>query len=360
MNTKLENSTLQPEKIAYINGELVVFQENMERYMKDIGQEIKEIYVQIDKNEKQANEYFLHEIEKLTEMSMVENQRLDKSLRNLQKEMTNVRHRHSQAPEIENWPPPPIDIAAINSIDEAQINPNPSNSINDEPMTQESCDILIIGDSIIKGIEPAKFHAQRNTKIEVFRGGKIEDIANYFSKTSLRIKEQIIVHVGTNDVASSRNVDTILQDLESLNEKIKAKYPNVKIAISVILPRQKNLNFNRNYKLVNQGIRQLARKANRRYINHFEIEKKPNALEKLKIPFLNEKSSKTHIKCFLDCIMMSINNQHLSPQTTFKEQHLFQQQPQTTCKCSNQCSLHFNSNRIFNLFKCQLQSINNR
>ncbi len=273
IDKKMDTAVLQPENITKINGELLIFREEIDKLIKENHKSFKQFTDKSNDSQNQASEYLNTKFDMLNVSTKKEFHRFDTSMANLSKEIEDLRQTFSERSNLEICPPSTA--AYVNPSEK----PNQESNLNDTSMSRdtkddsdEECDILLIGDSIIKGVYPAKFFPTKITISQCFRGGKIKDLTNYFSSSDLTIKERIIIHVGSNDIAQAVNINEMLQEMENLISSIKTKYSNVEVAISMILPRLNNFEFDFKYKKMNQGLRKMARENNIRYINHFDIE----------------------------------------------------------------------------------------
>ena len=74
--------------------------------------------------------------------------------------------------------------------------------------------VLIVGDSIISGVDERRISHRNNTKVRVFPGATVDDMFDYIKPLLLKAPDTIIVHVGTNNCVNetSRSIlDKILR-----------------------------------------------------------------------------------------------------------------------------------------------------
>ena len=108
------------------------------------------------------------------------------------------------------------------------------------PVTQPKteCDLLVIGDSLVRDVNPAIINPGGGTEIKCLPGARPEDVASEFRKLSnANSYKRILVHVGTNLVpkySPSCVADKIVQCMETIRELS----PNSKIAFSHLLPKE--------------------------------------------------------------------------------------------------------------------------
>ena len=103
------------------------------------------------------------------------------------------------------------------------------NSPNDTP-------ILLIGDSIIKNIDPRKISRRRTVKI-CLPGKKAEQITAEVKSISVTNPSHVIIHAGTNNLPTDSEHECA-KHAEDLVKCIKARFPVAKIALSGITIRR--------------------------------------------------------------------------------------------------------------------------
>ena len=113
--------------------------------------------------------------------------------------------------------------------------------------------IMLIGDSILKHIDPKKI-SQKQVVKKTFPGKKIEEIKTELftssAPTGSSKPSHIIIHVGTNNIPTD-SVDECTAKLLDLARSAKEKYPDTKIGVSGITFREdidvtsKNTEINR-------------------------------------------------------------------------------------------------------------------
>ena len=73
-----------------------------------------------------------------------------------------------------------------------------------------------------------------------FSGAKIDDMKHYMKPTQEKQPAQIIVHIGTKDLSTSKNSDEIADEIVNFAKSIKTDENN--IVILSIVPRKDRLN----------------------------------------------------------------------------------------------------------------------
>ncbi|XP_033109313.1 uncharacterized protein LOC117110664 [Anneissia japonica] len=94
------------------------------------------------------------------------------------------------------------------------------------------------GDSILRDIQESWF---QQTDVIVKRGSIIEDIFETLNSKDLDQYADIIVHVGTNDVANATDIANISSSIEKLITLVMVKAPTTKLHISAISPRKTHM-----------------------------------------------------------------------------------------------------------------------
>ena len=93
----------------------------------------------------------------------------------------------------------------------------------------EQC--FVVGDSIIRSVGTG----QKNIIVEWFPGIRREQIHRFLDNRDLGTPDTVVIHVGTNDLKRSVNLDYVMGELYSLVNKAKVKFPQSKIVLSGVL-----------------------------------------------------------------------------------------------------------------------------
>ena len=103
--------------------------------------------------------------------------------------------------------------------------------------SQEAKQSIVIGDSIVKHIIPAKLSKKKVHKF-TYPGKTASEINNKLNTIEPNLTpSHVVVHAGTNNIPS-QSVDEFINDIEELIVGVKEKFPNSKIGISSITTRQ--------------------------------------------------------------------------------------------------------------------------
>jgi hypothetical protein len=95
--------------------------------------------------------------------------------------------------------------------------------------TGEKC--MVIGDSIVRNV--GADHA--DLEVECFPRIKTEQLHRVMERMEQVSAEMLIIHVGTNDLRSMRNLDFIMGEVHGLVSTAKKKLPNCRLVLSGVL-----------------------------------------------------------------------------------------------------------------------------
>ena len=113
---------------------------------------------------------------------------------------------------------------------------------------------LVVGDSLLNGIEESKLSKDRHIRVQPISGAKIKDISNNLDELIQNYLKTIILHVGTNNAVEDAPED-IYNDLISLKAKIEDKIPSCQVVISCLIRRSDNVKANKTAEKVNSFIK---------------------------------------------------------------------------------------------------------
>ena len=127
--------------------------------------------------------------------------------------------------------------------------------------------IYIIGGSILKhvqGYEISKSLENCKTYVKSFSGAKIRDMQDYVKPTLRENPDQIIVHVGTNDLASNKRPEQIAESIIGVTTSLKSDICDVLVS-SITVRNEEHL---KKVAEVNIVLKELYKEKNLYYINH--------------------------------------------------------------------------------------------
>lgn len=100
-------------------------------------------------------------------------------------------------------------------------------------LTMNTSSVIIISDSICRDL-PSPF------PVLVYPGANIDRLQKKIKDLQLNFYDNIILHVGTNNIKPSSDPEDIVKKLINLQECIKLRNPQSKVFISAILPRPRD------------------------------------------------------------------------------------------------------------------------
>ena len=140
---------------------------------------------------------------------------------------------------------------------------------NGNATDHRSAEIILIGDSIIKHIEPRKLTKKKVNKY-TYPGKTSEDIeAELGTIKNNSTPSHVIIHAGTNDIPVE-SAEVCAKKIESLVLKTKSKFPSSKIEVSGITTRQ-DIEVGQNINKVNKKLEDLSKKHNISFIDNCNI-----------------------------------------------------------------------------------------
>ena len=127
---------------------------------------------------------------------------------------------------------------------------------------------------MLKLINTSRFDHSGKTFIQTIRGGKIEDISSCIAKIRQCNPKSIVIHVGTNNLASD-SPDMIIEKFETMIPKTNKQFPSAKLFISEIIPREKSNGPNNDVTdipYINRTLQNLTKKYDSQIISHDNLQ----------------------------------------------------------------------------------------
>ena len=121
-----------------------------------------------------------------------------------------------------------------NSADESATTTQPS--LEPTPVRTPKKTVVIQGDSIVKNVQGWKLSTNARSVVKAFPGAKVEDMFHYIKPTLNQQPDEIILHVGTNDIKHLAP-RAIAERIVDLGNNIVSQCPNIKVTISNLLCR---------------------------------------------------------------------------------------------------------------------------
>ena len=141
---------------------------------------------------------------------------------------------------------------------------------------QDTIEHLIIGNSIIPGINENKFHKNFGTKVVSLRGKGIVEIHEYLDQVIFKRgnPKNIIIHTGSNDI-NKLTIDEMENRFEELIEFVKNKFGTSKITISMVIhvDRFGNEEFKQKVQSFNTVLKDICKRLRVQYVFHNYINK---------------------------------------------------------------------------------------
>ena len=104
--------------------------------------------------------------------------------------------------------------------------------------------VLLLGDSILRGIQQRKFAPNRYVNKQTVAGGT-KEMKQYINNMEEKNDyDYIVIHTGTNDVGNL-STDEIVKNMENCSGKLKNRWPDARIGLSGLthVPREEAKNY---------------------------------------------------------------------------------------------------------------------
>ena len=98
---------------------------------------------------------------------------------------------------------------------------------------------LIVGDSMLAGIEQKRISGNRNIKVHIFPSATTHDMYDYLKPLLKKNPDNIILHIGTNNSVNETSWN-ILNGILSLKNLIEKLHPKCEVIVSNIIYRSDN------------------------------------------------------------------------------------------------------------------------
>ena len=97
--------------------------------------------------------------------------------------------------------------------------------------------------------------------VKTFPGAKVDDMIHYVKPTLNKHPNEVIIHVGTNDIPTKSPTE-IIKSISALGEAIESEHPNVALTFSEVVLRNDNQGFADKVNLVNNRLNSLCTRKN--------------------------------------------------------------------------------------------------
>jgi hypothetical protein len=95
----------------------------------------------------------------------------------------------------------------------------------------ERAERLVLGDSIIGNVE------SEHVRVECFPGMRTEQLQRVMENRDLGSPDTAVIHVGTNDLRRTANLDYVMRDVCALVTKAKTKFLQSRLVLGGVLTR---------------------------------------------------------------------------------------------------------------------------
>ena len=109
--------------------------------------------------------------------------------------------------------------------------------------------------------------------IEIYKGSTTEAMAHHIRPCFVKQPDQIVLHVGTNDIRD-KQPDEIVDGIMEIEKIIKKETPKTSVVVSELLHRNDQIEYSQKVKKVNINIAKACKQYNWEYIQHKNIEDK--------------------------------------------------------------------------------------
>ena len=134
--------------------------------------------------------------------------------------------------------------------------------------------VVIAGDSIVQHVHGWELSdAKQRVAVKSFSGSKTEDMADYLKPLMRKTPDEIIVHVGTNDVKDdTKSAEVVAAGILNLGNQIKDKLPNTKVSFSSLIVRKDKTSVLNEINNINVILKRVCDQKNWTYVDHNNID----------------------------------------------------------------------------------------
>ena len=143
---------------------------------------------------------------------------------------------------------------------------------NSKPRNQKVKTTVIVGDSMIKNLQGWRLsNANNHVVVKSFSGATTSDMEDYLKPIVRREPEEIILHVGTNDLKLISD-ELVADGVINLAIQVRENSPSTKVTISSILPRTDKTGLSDKISLVNKRLKSFCEQNNLDQLEHRAID----------------------------------------------------------------------------------------
>ncbi len=149
---------------------------------------------------------------------------------------------------------------------------------NNDAGADKKTTTVIVGDSMVKYLNANRLKrsmptGNHNIHVETYRGSTTEAMAHHIRPCLVKQPDQIVLHVGTNDVRD-KQPEEIVDGIMKIQKIIKKESPKTTVIVSELLHRNDKIEYTQKVKKVNIMLAKACKQHNCDYIEHKNIEDK--------------------------------------------------------------------------------------
>ena len=170
------------------------------------------------------------------------------------------------------------------------------NSVERNELKDGNKNVFVVGDSMLNNISERGISKQHSAQVKNFPGAATERINEEIDDILQSKSDIIIIHAGTNDLATKINP---LNNLRKILKKCNELYPKPKLAFSNVIVRKDQVNLERGPKDINSRMKNFRQRRGIDYIDNNSITENYLGMKKL---HLNSKGNTAFAKNMINFI----------------------------------------------------------
>lgn len=147
----------------------------------------------------------------------------------------------------------------------------PSNKKKENDQKYISRTIFVLGDSIVKDLKGPKMSKNDQVHVKPYSGSTTDDMQHFMRPWISKNPDEIILHVGTNDIKPSTDALELANKIISLGLEIKDRSEKTKVTISALVHRADNKKLNKKVTEVNNHLQTLSDDNDWVFIDHSNL-----------------------------------------------------------------------------------------
>ena len=132
-------------------------------------------------------------------------------------------------------------------------------------------EIAIVGDSMTKNLQGWKMSKVKNVRNYTFPGATIENMSHHVIPAIEKKPEEIILHVGTNNLKSD-SAQSIAEKISQIATTIQEKSPDTKVTISGIITRKDDVSLKEKITEANNLLQTSSEQHSWTFLEHSNID----------------------------------------------------------------------------------------